>query len=117
MAHRQHVSLGGVLNLARASIRTQQPERACLLAAFEKGLPQFGNLRFEAGLDEVIQTASNDLFPRKSEQLSGAGTGVAVMTVVVGDQDGRGRMVDDRPEQQFQFLRTVFRKPAGGLRM
>ena len=98
VAHRQHVSLGGVLNLPRASIRVHQPKRALLLPSLQKGLPQFGNLRFEAGLDEVIQTTSDDLFPWESEQLPGAGTGVAVVTVVVCDQYGRGRVVDDRPE-------------------
>ena len=115
MAHRQHVPFGGVLDLPQASIRTHQPERAFLLALLQKGPPALRNLRLEAGLRKVIQAAADDLFPRKPEQLAGAGAGVPVIAVVVRDQNGRGRMIHDRPEQQLEFFRTVFHKPTGGL--
>ena len=52
----------------------------------------------------------------KSEQVSGTGTGVTVIPVVVCDQDGRGGMIDNRAKQQFEFPGTVFRKPTGSLR-
>ncbi len=40
VTHGQHVSLGGVLNLTRASIGTDQAERAFLFPLLQKGLPQ-----------------------------------------------------------------------------
>src|SRR5690348_12307109 len=98
MAHGQYVALGGVFNLPSGPVGSHKLERSLLLAPLQKGLPHFGNLRFGTGFRELIQTTPNDLFPWNTEQLSSARTSIAVITVVIGDQDGRGRIVDDRPQ-------------------
>ena len=67
-----------------------------------KALPALRNHRLEAGLRKIIQTAADDLFARKTQELAGADTGLPVMAIVVGDQNGRGRMEYDRPEQQLR---------------
>src|SRR5271155_4417102 len=115
VAHRQNVAFGGVLNGTHVSIRTQQLEGALLLAVLEKSAPQLRNLGLEAGRSEVVHPAADDLIPRKSQQLAGAGAGIPISAIVVRDQDGRRRMVDDGAEQQLEFPRTVFFEPAGGL--
>ena len=114
VAYRQHVPFGRVLNVPRASVRTQQLERAFLFALLQKGTPAFRNQRLETGLGKIIQTAADDLFPRETQEFARADTGVPVLAIVVRDQDGRGRMENDRPEQQLEFFRAVFRQPAGG---
>ena len=91
-----------------------QLERAFLLALLLKGAPEFRNLRLEAGLGKIIQAAADDLFPREAQELAGADAGVPGIAVVVRDQNGRGRMKDNRPEQELQFFRTVLQQPAGG---
>ena len=70
MAHRQHVPFGGVFHFPRGSIRTHQPERALLLAVLQKGPPKLRDLWLEAGLGKVVELAADDLFPRKTQQLS-----------------------------------------------
>jgi hypothetical protein len=42
------------------------------------------------------------------------GYGLPVPAIIVRDEDGRGRSVNERPEQQLKFFRAVFRKPADG---
>ena len=69
MAHRQHVPFGRVFNVPHASVRDHQPERAFLLALFQKSLPKLRNHRFGAGLDKIIQLAADDLFPGKPKSL------------------------------------------------
>ena len=113
MAYRQHVPFGDVLDVPRISVRTHQLKRSFLLAFLEKGAPALRNHRLEAGLRKIIQTAADDLFPRKTQELAGADTGLPVTAIVVGEQNGRGRMEYDRPEQQLEFLRAVFQRASG----
>ena len=101
---------------SRASpVRAHQRKRPFLLAFLQKSSPAFGNHRLEAGLRKIIQTAADDLFPRETQELAGADTGLPVVAIVVRDQNGDGRLEDDRPEQQLEFLRTIFREPSDGL--
>src|SRR5579864_6906138 len=83
----------------------------------QKSPPKLRHLGLEAGLCKIIHPAADDIFPRKPEKLAGAGTGLPVLAFVVRDQDGRGRVVDDSPEQHLEGSGTVFHQPAGGLRL
>ena len=94
-----------------------QLQRSFLLAFLEKRLQRSEITGLKLGLREIVQTAADDFFARQTQQLAGADAGLAVAAIVIGEQNGRGGMEDDRPEQQLQFLRTVFRKPAVALRL
>ena len=115
MAYRQHVPFGRVLDVPRTSVRPYESKRSFLLAFLKKPSPAFRNHRLDAGICEIIKTAANDLFPRETQELARADIGLQVVAIVVGEQNGRGRMVYNRPEQQIEFFRAVFREPAGHL--
>ena len=114
MTHRQHVPFGRVLDVAQASIRTDQPERTGLFPLLLQGSPKLRNLRLEAGLCKVIDRAADDLLPRNSQELAHAGAGVPGIAIVVGDEDGYGRVIDNRPEEKLKFSWAVLHQPEGG---
>jgi hypothetical protein len=89
-------------------------ECALLLTVLQKGTPKLRYLWLEARQGKVVDLASNDLFPGKSQQLTRARAGVSGIAVVVGDEERRGRVVDNRPEEEFQFFRPVLYEPIGG---
>ncbi len=62
-----------------------------------------------------VQAAADDLFPRKTSEFAGADTSFPVVAIVVREEDGRRRLEENGPEQQFQFLRTILREPSDGL--
>ena len=70
------------------------------------------DLRFKSRLREVVNLAADNLFPRKTQHLTGAGAGFLVIAVVVHDQDRGSTMTDDHPEKQLEFSWTVFHEPA-----
>src|SRR5579863_2543120 len=92
-------------------------KRSFLLAFLKKSTPALRNHRLRAGRRKIIQTAADDLFARETQEPAGADTGILVVTVVVREENGRGRMEDHSPKQQLEFLRAVFREPSGGLRL
>ena len=114
VAHGQDIPFGGVFDLPQGSVRTHQLELALLLALLQKRPPKVRHLRLEAGRRKVVHLMADDLFPGKPQQLAGAGTGVPIVAVVVGDQDGCGRLIDNRAEKQLKFFRTVLDKPTAG---
>jgi hypothetical protein len=114
MAHRQHVPFGRVLNVPRDSIPADQPERAFLFPLLLQGFPKLRNLRFKAGLCKVIDPAADDLLPRKPQELAHAGAGFPGIALIVGEEDGYGGMIDNRPEKELKFSWAVLYKPAGG---
>jgi hypothetical protein len=114
VAHGQHVSFGRVLNVQRASIRSQQPERTFLFPPLLQGFPELRNVRLRAWLCEVADRAADDLFPRQPEELADADAGVPGIAIVVGDEDGCGRVIENRPEQDLEFSWAVLHQPAGG---
>ena len=118
-----NVNLAGLhitnANLAGAAIADARLEGATiegipvtdLLAFFEKNLPALRNYRLEAGLCKIIETAADNLFPRETQELAGADTGLQVTAIVVGEQNRFGGMKHERPEKQLEFPRAVFREP------
>ena len=104
--------LGPELDLAQACIRTHQLKRTLFLPVLVQGSPKLRNLRLETGCCKVTDRAPDDAFPGKAQELADADAGVPGSPVVVGDQDGRGRVIDNRPEEKFEFFRTVLVKPA-----
>jgi hypothetical protein len=82
-----------------------------LLAFLEKGTPAFRNHRLKVGLRKIIQASADDLFPRQTQELAGADTGLEVAALIVREQNRCGRMEYDRSEQQLEFLRPVFDEP------
>jgi len=75
------------------------------------------NLGLEAGICKVIDFLTDDLVPRKPQQLVRADAGITVVALVVRDENGYRRMVDDGPKKQFEFSGTVFHEPTGGLNL
>jgi hypothetical protein len=69
MTHRKHVSLGCVIDFPGTSIRAEQQQLPLLLALFEKGPPQIGNLGLEVRLGELVDAAPDDPVPGKAESL------------------------------------------------
>ena len=107
MTLRQGVSLRRVLNLSHGAVGTDQPERAPLFASLQEGPPELLNLRPEAGLCKVVKSAADEFVSWKPEQPARAATGVPISAVVVRDEDGFGRRVDNRPEQQFKLFQAA----------
>jgi hypothetical protein len=62
-------------------------------------------------LYELINPAGDDLISRQPKQLASAEAGVQTIAVVVRDQDGLGRVVEDGPKQQLKFSWSAFYKP------
>src|ERR1035437_5591980 len=114
MTHRQHVPFSCVLDIAEASIRTDQPERAGQFSLLLQGSPKLRNLRLEAGLCEVVDRAADDLLPRNSQEFAHAGAGVPGIAIVVGNEDRYGGVKDNRPEEELKFSWAVFHQPEGG---
>lgn len=110
VTHGQDVSLRRVLKLSHAPAGAYQPERAPLFALFEEGLPELLNLRPEAGFCKVVNSAADDSVPWKPEQLATA-TGVPIIPIIVRDEDGFGRLVDKRPEQQSKLFQAAIQQP------
>jgi hypothetical protein len=85
-----------------------------VFAPAEEGPPEFRELWPEAGVCEIVEFLSDDLAPRQSEQPACAGAGVMVIAVVVGDQNGDRRVIDDGAKEKLEFSWTVLQKPTGG---
>jgi hypothetical protein len=62
---------------------------------------------------KLINSAGDDLISRQPQQLAGAEAGVQTIAVVVCDEDGLGRVVEDSPEQQLKFSGAALEKPLG----
>jgi hypothetical protein len=60
---------------------------------------------------------TDDSGSRESQQSGRNGAGVAVIAIVVGDQNGYGRMTDDRTEEQLESPGNVFGEPVCGYRL
>jgi hypothetical protein len=56
---------------------------------------------------KIIQALPDDLFARQTQQLAGSRTGIAILTIVIRDQDWSGRLKYDCPEQQLKFFGAV----------
>jgi hypothetical protein len=100
----QDVTLCSVVNVSHISIRARQRKYALLLSVLQKVLPNLLNLRPEAGLYKVINSAPDDLIPLETQQPAGTGVGVQIIAVAIRDQNGFGRIIENCLEQQLQFL-------------
>ena len=78
-------------------------------------MPALRNHRLQCGHRKIIQTAADDFFPRQTQEPAGADTGLPVTTLVVREENGRGRVKYDRAEEGLELLRTIFREPASGM--
>src|ERR1051326_1263793 len=111
---RQHTRFGHVLYVLRIGVGTHQPKRASLLALFLQGLPKLRYLGLDAGVNEFIDGVSNDFLARLSQELAGSSAGVLGITLIVGNEDGRRRVINDRPEKQLELFGAVFVEPMVG---
>jgi hypothetical protein len=71
------------------------------------------DLWLKTGRGKVVYLASDDLFPGKPQQLARACAGFSGIAIVVGDQERRGGVINNRQEEQLQFSRPVLDKPIG----
>src|SRR5581483_10284829 len=113
MLHWQNVALSSVINLPHISIRAQQRKCTLLLSLLQKVPPKLVNLRPESWRCKIIDFVPDDLISREPQQPPGTGVRVQVFAVAVRDQNRLGRMIENCPEQQLEFLQTVFNKPGG----
>ncbi len=60
---------------------------------------------------KIVEAAADNLFPWQAEESARSDAGLAKLALIIGQQNGDGRMVNNGPEEQFKLLRTVFRKP------
>ncbi len=111
VTRRQHVGFRDVLDFARGAVRAEKLERSHLLTLFEQGLPTLRNHRLYIGRCKIIQTVADDLFPRQTQELAGPGAGIPIVTIIVSDQDGGGRLKYDGAEQQLKFFGAVLEQP------
>jgi hypothetical protein len=88
-----------------------------MLTFLQERLPATGNDRLRCGHCKVIQPVPDELLSRESQKFPGAHTGRPIGAVVVRNYDGRDGVKDDRPEKAFEFFRTIFGEPSGGLRL
>ena len=96
MARRQHMRPGRVVHFPPAVTRTGQSEPSLRLRFLQNVVPQGRNSRFEGGHDQFIQTAPDDFFPRESEQLTSAETGLAANALVIQNEQRCHGTVEDR---------------------
>jgi hypothetical protein len=94
----QDAAAGNVPNLLRGATGNYQRQRAVLASLFQKGLPEPLHLWLKAWRYKLINPAGDDLISRQPKQLAGAEAGVQTIAVVVRDQDGLGRVVEDGPK-------------------
>lgn len=113
MPRGQHAAPSDVPNLLRVPIRQQQRHGAVLFSMFQYGFPKVRQSRPKAGRYDFIQTARDDLISRQLQQLAGAEARVQAMTIVVGNENRLGRVIQDRPQQQLEFARAVLVEPLG----
>jgi len=106
LAENGRVSLRRVLDLSHGAIGTDQPDCAPLFASLQKGPPELLNLRPEARLYKVVKFAADEFVPWKPEQPARTATGVLISAIVVCDEDGFSRLVDNRPEKQFKLFQA-----------
>ena len=111
VAHGQDVGFGDELNVAQPGVRAHQLERADLLFLSLQGLQELRNPGLAGGLGKVVNGAADDLFARQTEKFTYADAGILGIAFVIRDEDGGGRLIDNRPEEEFQFSRTVLHKP------
>jgi hypothetical protein len=84
-----------------------------VLSPAEKGAPKFRDLGPERGIRKIVHFLADNPAPRESQQLAGADAGIQVIAVVVSDENGNGRVIDDSAEEELKFSWTVFQEPAG----
>ena len=108
MTHRQHIPFGRVSHVPQVSVRTTLTGAYLRVRLCQKGPPELRDFRIESWAREIIQLATDDLFPGKPEQFTRAGTGLAVIAIVVRDQDQAQQ--DDRrsPETAIRVLWVRF---------
>jgi hypothetical protein len=111
MPQGQDAAAGNVPNLSRGATGNHQRQRAVLASLFQKGLPEALHLWLKTRLYELINPAGDDLISRQRKQLASSEAGVQAVAVVVRDQDGLGRVVEDGTKQQLKFSGSVFNKP------
>jgi hypothetical protein len=75
-----------------------------LFSLFQQGSPDPFQLGLKTGRYKLIHRAGDDLISQQLQQLAGAEAGIHTIAVVVGDEDGLGRMVKDSAEQQLKFF-------------
>ena len=111
VTHRKDVALRGVLNLSQAPVGAHQPQRAALFALLQEDPPQLLNLSPEARLCKLVKSTTNDSFSWQPEQPGRTTTGVSIIAVIIGDEDGFGWLVDNRTENQFKLFQAVVQQP------
>ena len=84
-----------------------------LLPLLLQSVPKLRYLGFETGLREFVDSAADNLVSRHPQELARSHAGVPGIAFVVRNQDGRRRVIDNRPKKQLKFFRTVFDQPTG----
>src|SRR5688572_21734628 len=88
-----------------------------LFPSLEEAAPEIWDHRLELGGGEIVNSLTDDSGPGESQQFGRTGAGLAIIASVVGDQNGYGRMIDDRTEEQLEFPGTVLEQPVYGCRL
>jgi hypothetical protein len=99
MATREQVPLCDIFGFPLGSVRTQHLKGARLIAFLEERLPPFRQQRLGGRHGEFFEAAADDFFPWKAKALAHTDAGFPNATVVVDDQNGCGRLEDNRAEE------------------
>jgi hypothetical protein len=78
-----------------------------LFTSLQEGVPELLNMRPEARFCKIVNSTADDSASWKTEKLGCTATCIPIIAVIVRDEDGFGRLIDNRPEQQLKLLQAV----------
>jgi hypothetical protein len=89
VAPRHEPRRGAVLDVPDLAVRAKHPQLSDLLARLQKRPP--GRLEVHAGIEEVVEPATDHLMGRQAEQPASGGVRVDERPCIVDDEDGVAR--------------------------
>jgi len=112
----QHIALRRVLHVLHCAICACQAQAPRLFPVLKERAPVLGDFKPGTRFCELVDLPSDDLISRKTQQLRCSATGIAATPFIVGDQNGFGRGINNRSEQQLNLPESLVEQPMAGLR-